>query len=106
MESTHPPAKISRTTPAWLATKQKPLIEIGNQDLVPSTLTQNDPSVLVTDASQGSSSTTLQSLAEDVGQLKATVASLVEVVHTLTRNRGVGGWLSQGQVGTPLVVGN
>ena len=50
MDSTHPPAKRSKTTPP--------------------------------------SSTSLQTLAEDVTHLKGQVASLVEMVHNLTQNTG------------------
>ena len=116
MESTRPPSKRLRKTPARFATQQEPAVEIVAQEPVPSTSREPDfqinrsleggiPTeerrapitvtnnsevpveqgipVQVMDTLQGSSNNTNQNMEEDLRELKTTVASLADIVHTL-----------------------
>ena len=92
MEATGPPSKRLRETPSSFATQQEPTVEIVAQEPVPSTITvpnnsevpvEHDIPAQVTETLQGSSINTNMNIEEDLRELKATVASLADIVHTL-----------------------
>ena len=116
MESTRPPSKRLRKTPARFVAQQEPMVETVELEPVPSTsrepelrknrskeranatagrtapsMVQDFPEVPLenvipvqeTDNMQIMSDNTNQNMAEDLRELKATVSSLADIVHTL-----------------------